>query len=67
LQDQALQAANERLLELEDRVRQLEESQPPPRRSGGFLSGGFMGRGRDADRPPSSVPPGRRAGHALQL
>jgi hypothetical protein len=56
VQDQALQAANERVLELEDRVRQLEESQPPPRRSGGFLSGGFMGRGRDADAPPSSVP-----------
>jgi uncharacterized protein len=56
VQDQALQAANERVLELEDRVRQLEESQPPPRRSGGFLSGGFIGRGRDADAPPSSVP-----------
>src|SRR5215510_807811 len=56
VQDQALQAANERVMELEERVRQLEDSQPAPRRSGGFLSGGFMGRGRGADAPPSSVP-----------
>jgi uncharacterized protein len=57
VQDQALQAANERMMELEERVRQLEDSQaPPPRRSGGFLSGGFMGRGRETDAPPSSVP-----------
>jgi hypothetical protein len=56
VQDQALQAANERVMELEERVRQLEDSQPPPRRSGGFLSGGFMGRGRGDDAPPSSVP-----------
>jgi hypothetical protein len=57
VQDQALQAANERVMDLEDRVRQLEDSQgPAARRSGGFLSGGFMGRGREADSPPSSVP-----------
>src|SRR5262245_21748031 len=56
VQDQALQVANERVMELEERVRQLEDSQPPPRRSGGFLSGGFMGRGRGDDAPPSSVP-----------
>jgi uncharacterized protein len=57
VQDQALEAANARVMDLEDRVRQLEESQAPPaRRSGGFLSGGFMGRGRETDAPPSSVP-----------
>jgi uncharacterized protein len=55
VQDQALEAANARMMELEERVRQLEEGQAP-RRSGGFLSGGFMGRGREADAPQSSVP-----------
>src|SRR5262245_34807998 len=57
VQDQALQAANEQIMDLEERVRQLEDSQAPaPRRSGGFLSGGFMGRGREAEAPASSVP-----------
>src|SRR5262245_59437429 len=56
VQDQALQAANEQVMDLEERVLQLEDSQPAPRRSGGFLSGSFMGRGREADAPPSSVP-----------
>jgi uncharacterized protein len=56
VQEQALEAANERAAELEDRLRALEESQGgPPRRSGSFLSGGFAGR-RDPDPRPSSVP-----------
>ncbi len=55
--EQALEAANARVVELEDRLRTLEESQGgPPRRSGGFLSGGFAGRRADPDPPPSSVP-----------
>jgi uncharacterized protein len=57
VQEQALEAANERVAELEDRLRALEESQGgPPRRSGGFLSGGFAGRRGDPDPRPSSVP-----------
>jgi uncharacterized protein len=57
VQEQALEAANARVVELEDRLRALEESQGgPPRRSGGFLSGGFAGRRADPDPPPSSVP-----------
>jgi len=44
-------------MELEDRLRALEESQGgPPRRSGSFLSGGFAGRRGDPEPPPSSVP-----------
>jgi hypothetical protein len=57
VQEQALEAANERVVELEDRLRALEESQGgPPRRSGGFLGGGFAGRRGDPDPRPSSVP-----------
>jgi uncharacterized protein len=57
VQEQALEAANERVVELEDRLRALEESQGgPPRRSGGFLSGAFAGRRGDPDPRPSSVP-----------
>jgi uncharacterized protein len=57
VQEQALEAANGRVLELEDRLRTLEESQGgPPRRSGGFLSGGFAGRRADPEPPQSSVP-----------
>jgi hypothetical protein len=56
VQEQALEAANEKVVELEDRLRALEEGQgAPPRRSGSFLSGGFAGR-RDPDPRPSSVP-----------
>ena len=57
VQEQALEAANEKVVELEDRLRALEEAQGgPPRRSGSFLSGGFAGRRADPDPPPSSVP-----------
>ena len=57
VQEQALEAANERVAELEDRLRALEEGQGgPPRRSGGFLSGGFAGRRADPEPRPSSVP-----------
>src|SRR5262245_2281947 len=57
VQEQALEAANSRVMELEDRLRALEESQGgSPRRSGSFLSGGFAGRRADPEPPPSSVP-----------
>ena len=56
VQEQALQATNERLAEREERLRGLEEGAGQPRRSGGFLSGGFMGRGRDPEPRASSVP-----------
>jgi len=58
VQEQALQAANERVAELEDRVRELQESQegPPPRRGGSFLGGGFSNRERAPEARPSSVP-----------
>jgi uncharacterized protein len=56
VQEQALENAQTRIQELEERVQQLEGSEPP-RRSGGFL-GGYWGR-RDEHREdsrPSSVP-----------
>ena len=59
VQEQALQAANERVAELEDRVRELQESQegPPPRRGGSFLGGAFSSnRERASEARPSSVP-----------
>ena len=57
VQEQALEATNGRVMELEDRLRALEDSQGgPPRRSGSFLSGGFAGRRGDPEPPPSSVP-----------
>ena len=57
VQEQALEAANARALELEDRLRELEESGAgQPRRSGSFLGGGFLNRGRDPQDRPSSVP-----------
>jgi len=58
VQEQALQAANERVAELEDRVRELQESQegPPPRRGGSFLGGAFGNRERAPEARPSSVP-----------
>jgi uncharacterized protein len=56
VQEQALQASNERIAELEERLRALEEGGGQPRRSGGFLSGGFLGRNRDPEPRPSSVP-----------
>jgi uncharacterized protein len=57
VQEQALEAANARAVELEDRLRELEESGAgQPRRSGSFLGGGFLNRGRDPEGRPSSVP-----------
>ena len=57
VQEQALEAANARAVELEDRLRELEESGAgQPRRSGSFLGGGFLNRGRDPQDRPSSVP-----------
>ncbi len=57
VQDQALQAANKRLQELEARVRQLE-SAPAPAKSGSFL-GGLFGGGVGATQapPPRPAPP----------
>ena len=53
VQEQALEAANARLLELEDQLRALEE--PRGSRSGGFL-GGAWNSGRRGEEPRSSVP-----------
>ncbi len=57
VQDQALQAANQRLQQLEARVRQLE-SAPAPAKSGSFL-GGLFGGGVGATQapPPRPAPP----------
>jgi hypothetical protein len=59
VQEQALEAANVRVRDLEERVRALEEdSSRPPTSSGSFL-GGLFGAGRPASAPepkPSSVP-----------
>ena len=55
VQEQALEAANARLQDLEDQLRSMEESaQPRGGRSGGFL-GGFWGN-RGAEEQRSSVP-----------
>jgi uncharacterized protein len=57
VQEQALENAQTRIQELQERVQQLEGSGEPPRKSGGFL-GGYWGR-RDEPREdarPSSVP-----------
>jgi hypothetical protein len=55
VQEQALQAANNRVLELEEHLRSMEEGdRSSSSRSGGFL-GGFWG-GRRSDEPRSSVP-----------
>jgi hypothetical protein len=53
VQEQALEAANTRLRDLEEQLRSMDEG-PRSRRSGGFL-GGYWG-GRGADEPRSSVP-----------
>jgi len=56
VQEQALQAANDRVLELEEQLRSLEEGdRPRGTRSGSFL-GGFWGSGRREEEPRSSVP-----------
>lgn len=59
VQEEALEAANQRLLELEDRLRELEEgADAPPRRAGGFLGGGAFGQRwrNEEEARPSSVP-----------
>jgi hypothetical protein len=62
VQEQALEAANARVQELEARVRELEGSQP--QQSGGSFLGGLFGGARpDPERRPGSVPAiGSRAG-----
>jgi len=55
VQEQALQAANNRVLELEDQLRSMEEGgRAGSSRSGGFLGGFWGGRRDEASR--SSVP-----------
>ena len=57
VQEQALEAANTRVQELEARVRDLEEGRQPQQSSGGsFLGGLFGGTRPDAERRRSSVP-----------
>src|SRR5262245_38169514 len=53
VQEQALQAANDRVTQLEDELRELRGDARPAARSGGFLSGAWGGR---RDEPRSSVP-----------
>jgi hypothetical protein len=62
VQEQALEAANARVQELEARVRELEG--PQPQQGGGSFLGGLFGTSRpDPERRPSSVPViGSRAG-----
>lgn len=63
VQEQALEAANARVQELEARVRDLEEGPQPQQSGGSFLGGLFGGTRPDAERRPSSVPViGSRAG-----
>ncbi|WP_026191314.1 DUF2076 domain-containing protein [Methylosinus sp. LW4] len=66
VQDQALQAANQRLQELEGRVRDLESR---PQQSSGFLGGLFGGAQRQAPPPPRPAPPpgyGQQPGYPQQ-
>jgi uncharacterized protein len=63
VQEQALEASNARIQELEERVRDLEQGTQPQQGSGSFLGGLFGGTRPDAERRPSSVPViGSRAG-----
>ena len=58
VQEQALQAANDRVLELEEQLRSMDQGQQRSGRSGGFL-GGFWGnndRREEAPRQGGSVP-----------
>jgi hypothetical protein len=58
VQEQALQAANDRVLELEEQLRSMDQGQQRSGRSGGFL-GGFWGnndRREEAPRQSGSVP-----------
>ena len=64
VQEQALQAANQRLQELEARVHELEEQASKPQQ-GGFLGGlgsTIFGSPSQAERPRSSVPSSGSAG-----
>jgi hypothetical protein len=63
VQDQALRAANDRLQQLEQHVRELE-GQGGQQGSGGFLGGlgSLFGGGDRNPPPPSSVPPTRWGG-----
>src|SRR5687767_3565656 len=54
VQEQALQAANDRVTQLEDELRELRGDARAPARSGGFLSGVWGGGRRE--EPRSSVP-----------
>ena len=66
VQEQALEAANNRVLELEEQLRSMEEGdRSRSSRSGGFLDGFWGGRGgRGASLQRS---PGRRPGNAFGL
>jgi hypothetical protein len=55
VQEQALEAANARIQELEEELREIED-QRGPRSRGGFLSGGLFGARTEEERRPSSVP-----------
>jgi hypothetical protein len=64
VQDQALRAANDRLQQLEQHIRELESEGGRQQGSGGFLGGlgSLFGGGADRGPPPSSVPPTRWGG-----
>jgi hypothetical protein len=53
VQEQALQAANDRISQLEVELREARGDARPPARSGGFLGGSW---GRRGEEPRSSVP-----------
>lgn len=55
VQEQALQAANDRVTQLEDELRAQRSEDQPAARSGGFL-GGAWNSGRRGEEPRSSVP-----------
>lgn len=59
VQDQALQAANDRLQQLEQQVQDLERNQPQQSAGGGFLSSIFGGGGNPS---PRQAPPPQRPG-----
>ena len=66
VQEQALEAANARVLELEEQLRSLEEGdRPRSARSGGFLGGYWGGRARRGAALQRA--PGRRARNAVGL
>lgn len=61
VQEQALEAANGKIQQLEDQLRELD-GEREPRSRGGFLSGGLFGGRSEEERRPASVPPvGARA------